>query len=167
MQPDLSPNMEMYLRIILELERGGEPVRVNAIAKALGVRKPSVSGALRSLKAKGLVHQESYGAVHLSDEGLAIAEQLIRRYEVLRRFLADVLRLEKAEIDRQACKLEHALSPDTSKRLGVFLDFLAGCNLDLNQVLEHFQDYLERRMAGGHCPECETSSPRCGPSREA
>jgi len=158
--------MEMYLRIILDLERSGEPARVNAIARALGVKKPSVTGALRSLKAKGLVRQESYGTVHLSSEGLAVAEQLRRRYDVLRRFLSDVLRLDKAEIDREACKIEHALSPETSQRLGLFLDFLAGCNMDLNQVLVHFQDYLERRMAGGRCPECEASDPQCRPPRE-
>jgi DtxR family transcriptional regulator, Mn-dependent transcriptional regulator len=166
MKSRLSANMEMYLKTILELESSGQPARVNAIAGMLHVKKPSVSGALRALKAKGLVRHQSYGAVELSQEGRAVAEEVSDRYQVLQRFLTEVLQVEQNETSREACRIEHVLSPETTDRLRLFLDFLGRCNLDLNQLLEHFQEYLKWRMAGGHCPECEAAGSECAVARQ-
>ena len=84
MTKPLSSNMEMYLKTILRLGADGRPVHVKAIAESLGVTMPSVSEALRSLKARGLVLHPSYGAVQLSARGRKLAEAINRRFEVLR-----------------------------------------------------------------------------------
>lgn len=157
----LSPSMEMYLKTILSLETEGKPVRVQAIASVLGVTKPSVSGALHTLKQKGLVIQRSYGAVHLTSEGRVVAEQVRKRYQVLKRFLNGVLGVDAVSTSREACELEHVLGAETMQRLNLFLDFLEHCNLDLNRVVEHFQQYLQHRLAGRKCPDCELKDGQC------
>ncbi|MBD3299424.1 MAG: GntR family transcriptional regulator, partial [candidate division Zixibacteria bacterium] len=81
MAKNLSPNMEMYLKTVLRLGEGGDQVRVKAISEALGVTMPSVSGALRQLKSKGLVHHPAYGAVKLTARGRRAAGDINQRYE--------------------------------------------------------------------------------------
>ena len=73
MNQKLSPNMEMYLKTILRLEKDSSSVRVKAIADSLGVTMPSVSEALRNLKSRGLVEHSSYGEVKLSEDGRSVA----------------------------------------------------------------------------------------------
>jgi DtxR family Mn-dependent transcriptional regulator len=122
--PDLSANMEMYLKTILRLSPEGGPVRVKEIAEALGVTMPSVSGALRTLKSMGLVLHPAYGAVRLSARGNRVAAAVSRRFEVLKRFLTDVLGVDERTAVRDACEIEHVVGTDTLERLTAFLDTL-------------------------------------------
>lgn len=160
MNTNLSPNMEMYLKTILRLGRSDEPVRVKAIAESLGVKMPSVSGALRQLKAKGLVLHTAYGAVRLSARGQRAAGSVNQRYEVLRRFFSDVLNLDARAADRDACEIEHVVSPDTMRRLAAFLDYMTRCRMDVDQVIRHFHEYLGWREAGELCKDCELTGVR-------
>lgn len=51
----LSASLEDYLEAILSLERVSRVARVSDIAGRLGVSRPSVTGALKSLGARNLV----------------------------------------------------------------------------------------------------------------
>lgn len=155
MAKNLSPNMEMYLKTVLRLGEGGDPVRVKAIAGALGVTMPSVSGALRQLKSKGLVHHPAYGAVKLTARGRRAAGDINQRYEVLRRFFEEVLNLDMRTSDRDACEIEHVVSPKTLDRLIAFMDYITRCRMDVQEVIDHFHEYLALREKGDQCGECE------------
>lgn len=155
MTKPLSSNMEMYLKTIFRLGVDGEPVRVKAIADSLGVTMPSVSEALRSLKARGLVLHPSYGAVQLSSRGRKVAETINSRYEVLQKFFVEVLQLSPRTAARDACEIEHDMGPETMQRLTAFLDYMQHCRMDISAMIEHFHEYLELRMAGEHCRDCE------------
>ena|GEM_PF-883604 len=155
MSRHLSPNMEMYLKTILRLSEGGGAVRVKEIAASLGVTMPSVSGALRSLKAKGLVLHASYGEVRLSARGRRTAAEIHQRFEILRRFLTEVLNLDARTAARDACEIEHVVGGETLRRLIIFMDYTTHCRMDVRKVIDHFHEYLEWRLAGEHCRECE------------
>ncbi|HUU45192.1 MAG TPA: metal-dependent transcriptional regulator [Acidobacteriota bacterium] len=122
--PHLSANMEMYLKTIKRLSPDGRPVRVKEIAQALGVTMPSVSGALRTLRARGLVVHPAYGTVRLSARGTRIAAAVNRRFAILQRFFTDVLGVDARTAARDACEVEHVVGADTLERLTVFLDNL-------------------------------------------
>ena len=109
MSEKLSPNMEMYLKTIYQLERDDVPVRVKSIAASLGVTMPSVSEAVRNLKAKGLVEHVSYGKVRLSTAGRDVASGVDERFRSLRRFLVEVLRIDDAVAETEACEIEHVV----------------------------------------------------------
>jgi len=152
----LSPSLEMYLKTIASLEddpAGG--ARVKAISKALGVRMPSVTEAILSLKEKGLVEHSAYGDVKLSAKGRAIADHLRERYTVTETFLSEVLGVDKKMTPIEACRIEHDLEVDTVRRLKALLDFLKRCPMDVDDVLQHFQQFLKWREAGQKCPYCE------------
>ena len=155
MTKQLSPNMEMYLKTILRLGVDSEPVRVKAIAESLKVTMPSVSEALRSLRARGLVVHPSYGAVQLSSRGRRVASTINDRFEILKRFFTDVLQVEVETASRDACEIEHVMGTETLERLTAFLDYMQHCRMDIAGMIEHFHDYLELRLAGERCRDCE------------
>jgi DtxR family Mn-dependent transcriptional regulator len=155
MSRKLSSNMEMYLKTILRLGAKDKPVRVKEIADSLRITMPSVSEALGTLKEKGLVLHPSYGEVKLSARGRRVAKGVNERFEALRRFLTEVLRVEEGLAKREACEIEHVVGKDTSQRLTAFLDYITHCEKDVGEAISHFHEYLGYRMAGESCPQCE------------
>jgi len=152
----LSPSLEMYLKTIASLEGdAGVGARVKAISETLGVRMPSVTEAILSLKEKGLVRHSAYGEVGLSKKGRAIADDLLERYAVTESFLSEVLGIDRKITPIEACRIEHDLELDTVRRLKALMHFLKRCPMDVDDVLEHFQQFLKWREAGQKCPHCE------------
>ena len=117
-------SMEDYLEAVVVLGAGKEAVRVTQISKALGVKKPSVTSALRKLSKEGLVEHERYGHVVLTAEGQKIAEDVFRRHETLRHLLADILNVDPEIASSDACKMEHSISPASLERLAKFVEFV-------------------------------------------
>lgn len=114
----ISAAMEDYLEAILSLMASGQrSVRVTDIAEKLSIAKPSVTQALGVLKEMGLVEQERYGRVYLTAEGMKAAASVSQRHRVLREFLVEVLGVDPSTADKDACQMEHAVSPATMERL--------------------------------------------------
>ena len=78
----LTPNMEMYLKTILEIVAEDKRPRVKAIADRLQVRMPSVTGAVETLQGQGMVKHDPYGDVTLTARGKRLAERVIHTWEV-------------------------------------------------------------------------------------
>jgi len=154
MRKTLSSSLEMYLKTILGLGGADRPVRVTEIAREMGVRLPSVSEAVQTLRARRLVLHSTYGTVRLSTRGSQAAAAVQRRYEILKRFFTDVLGVERAAAERDACEIEHVVSEDTLARLTTFLEYITCCDRDVAGVVEHFQEFAGLALAGKRCPEC-------------
>ncbi len=114
----LTPSLEDYLEAILDL---GSPARVTAIAARLGVAKASVTEAVRKLSSLGLVDYVRYGRVSFKAPGDARARDIRGRHDALTSFLVNVLSVPRAVAERDACVLEHGLSPETATRLLTFV----------------------------------------------
>ncbi len=113
----LSSSLEDYLEAISLLSREGAPARVKEIADHLKVKMPSVTGALKVLRDKGLVHYEKSSAISLTEEGQILAEAVAAKHEVLLRFLHELLLLEPERAEEMACRLEHAVDCEAIVRL--------------------------------------------------
>lgn len=121
-EPSITAAMEDYLETILSLMASGEgSVRVTDIAERLSIAKPSVTQALGVLKEMGLVEQERYGRVYLTTAGIKAARNVSQRHRLLRKFLVEVLGVDPATADKDACQMEHAVSPATMERLVTWL----------------------------------------------
>ena len=116
--------MEDYLEKIVMLAEGGEVVRVTNISKILGVKKPSVISALKKLSEKGLIKHEKYGSVELTIEGKNIAEDVLRRHKALGKFMIEVLGIDADTAWKDACKMEHFISPITLERLIKYVEIV-------------------------------------------
>ena len=159
MAKNLSDKLEMYLKQILILERTYSPVRVSHIAAERGVSAASVTEAIRTLQERGLILHKAYGDVRLSAEGRRTAERIENRYDVLRHFLTDVLGVDEAVGQRDACEIEHVASPETMARLESFLQYVDHCRLNVSEIISHFKDYYALRAQGDACAQCELGRP--------
>ena len=118
---NLTSNMEDYLEAIMTLQEEQKVARVRDIARQLNVKMPSVTGAVRNLAEKGLVHYERYSFVTLTEKGRKIAEEIINRHQIIYDFLTRILSVDKEIAELDACRIEHAVSPQTMTRLKSFL----------------------------------------------
>lgn len=122
MDPKVSPSMQDYLETILELSEIDDKVRVTDIAAKLKIAKASVTQTIHTLKEQGLVLQERYGPVKLTYKGRECAAKVRYRHRMLKKFLMDVLEVEPCIAERDACLMEHTVSPQTLEKLVCFLE---------------------------------------------
>jgi DtxR family Mn-dependent transcriptional regulator len=86
-----------------------------------------VTTALRSLAKRELVTHEKYGHVELTEAGRKQAEKIANRHQIIIRFLRDILKMDPETSSKDACLIEHAVSPETVRRLAVFTEFVESC----------------------------------------
>jgi DtxR family Mn-dependent transcriptional regulator len=119
----LTSNMEDYMEAIVMLSSDKRVVRVKDIAKKLNITMPSVSVALAKLKEMDLIKYEKYGFIELTDRGFEIADRVLKRHNCLIDFFTSILQIACDQADTEACKVEHALAPQTCSQIHKFLDF--------------------------------------------
>ncbi len=102
----------MYLEAILVLSAQKPSVRAIDIGEFMGYSKPSVSRALRLLRAEELIETDENGFITFTDSGKARAQRIYERHTVLTDLLIR-LGVDKDTAAEDACKIEHHLS-DTS-----------------------------------------------------
>jgi DtxR family transcriptional regulator, Mn-dependent transcriptional regulator len=165
--PALSPIMEDYLETIWRLQRSQPVTRVKDIAAAMSVKMPTVTAALRTLAGEGLVTHGRYAHVELTETGRELAQQVSRRHVILAGFLRDVLQVAPEQADREACELEHALTPETLRRLTGLMEFVDQCPRSSGDWLAHMRGRWEDEACGHGCEECigQITMPRQAPFR--
>ncbi|MGD9367841.1 MAG: metal-dependent transcriptional regulator [Desulfobacteraceae bacterium] len=150
----LTPVMEDYLEAIYDLDNEKKVVRVKDIAKRMDVKMPTVTSMLKTLSNRGLVHYEKYEYVELTSSGNDVGREIRRRHSILLAFLTDVLKIDYATANDDACKMEHALSVATMDRLTGFMAFIQECP----ETEENWLSYFEAYRRHYHKPErCRTS----------
>lgn len=110
---------EDYVELIAELIDLNGAARPVEIAERLGVTQPTVSKNLNRLKRDGLILQEPYRSIRLTEEGRRLAETCRRRHRIVVDFLVSLgVSQEVAEYDAEG--IEHHVSEET---LAVFQAF--------------------------------------------
>ncbi|MDR2073513.1 MAG: metal-dependent transcriptional regulator [Spirochaetaceae bacterium] len=112
----MTESLEDYLEMVSFLSDDGA-VRVTDIASRLGVSKPSVLNALKTLEEQGLLEHGRYQGVSLTHRGRQKASEIRRRHHFLTDFLVRVVGVSSQTAERDACKMEHVLSPETLKKM--------------------------------------------------
>jgi len=88
-----------------------------------------VTDGFKRLQDAGLVNYEPYGGVTLTDEGRCIAERTRQSHTVLRTLL-ELLGVDKAVADHDACIMEHGVSAETYDKLLSAVEFIEECCKD-------------------------------------
>lgn len=108
---------EDYLEAIVML--GGsqtQSVRSVDIATKMGVSKASVSKAVTSLKNSGMLEQPYYGDITLTEDGYNYGCAVLKRHEMLTRFLTEKVGLSAEVAEDEACQMEHAISDESFRK---------------------------------------------------
>lgn len=100
---------ENYLETILMLSQSGKPVRSIDVAAELDFTKPSVSVAMKNLRAGGHIEVGPDGYITLTDSGRGIAETMYERHTLISDWLVR-LGVDRETAVNDACRMEHAMS---------------------------------------------------------
>ncbi len=132
----LTPSLEDYLEAILQLEEKNRVARVKDIAEKLSVQMPSVTGALKNLKAKGMIEYEKNSFINLTETGKERAEIVLKKHQILVQFMEEVLLLDSEKAEEEACRIEHSIDQTTAKRIKNLSRHLTGTYKDNKSELE-------------------------------
>lgn len=111
-EPHFSESVEDYLEAILVLSTQLDHVRSVDVASYLGFSKPSVSHAIKSLSADGLVEIAPNKHLTLTQKGERIAEETYRRHVFFTRMLEQI-GVPRDIAEEDACRMEHVISQAT------------------------------------------------------
>ena len=103
---------ENYLETILMLSKKLPVVRAVDIANELGYKKSSVSIAMKHLREKEHITVTDSGFISLTESGLAIAEMIFERHEMLTKLLVSIGVPEEIASE-DACRVEHVISTES------------------------------------------------------
>jgi Mn-dependent DtxR family transcriptional regulator len=106
----LSLTMESYLDAIYELSDDNGGARLKDIAERRGVTKSTANAAMNALAEMRLVQNERYQHIRLTETGVAAARDITKKHEIVRRFFAEILKIDAATAEADACAIEHVIS---------------------------------------------------------
>jgi Mn-dependent DtxR family transcriptional regulator len=113
--------MENYLEAIYELAKTGAGVRLTDIALRMNVTKSTANTAMSMLAQRGLITNEKYLPIHLTDAGLKTASMISEKHRIIQRFFTEILNIDFDTANTDACAIEHVIS---NKSVSAMHDFL-------------------------------------------
>ncbi len=131
------------MKAIYRLTREKSTVRLSELSRELGVRMPSAIQMLRSLEESGLVEYGNHGLIKLTERGKQIAKNIYERHQLLKNFLTKYLNIDPEVAEKDACGMEHYISPETYEKLIKFIEFMEGCPNGEPLWLTSFHYYLK------------------------
>ena len=111
----LSQSLEDYLEMVHMLRLANGIARVKDIAAALSVKMPSVAKAILELKKLGLVTQEPYSGVELTEEGRKAAADVLNRHILSAETLSTIEDFMKKGNEGAVAKKANALKAKKGK----------------------------------------------------
>lgn len=117
----LSSSQEEYLKTIYILEKNKEKVRVTDIATKLKITKPSVNKAINLLKDIGVINYQAYGNITLTEAGEKYAIEVIKKQDILKMFLVEILDIDEKQAQEEAVAMKYAMSQQTTQKLNQYI----------------------------------------------
>jgi DtxR family Mn-dependent transcriptional regulator len=109
--------VEEYLEAIYRLQERGGVARTSDMVEALGVAPGTITNTVERLEKEGYITHEPYRGVKLTERGLKIALQVVRRHRLSERLLTDILHVKWDKAHDAACRLEHGITDEIMKPL--------------------------------------------------
>ena len=82
------------------------------------------------MKELKLINYEAYGEIKLTNIGESLAKEIIKKQDILKTFLTDVLDIEPKKAEEEAKKMKYAISEETTQKLEIYI----GKILDLGDL---------------------------------
>lgn len=109
-------SVQDYLETIYILSMSQPFVRSVDIANELSYSKPSVSVAMKNLRAHDYIEVSDEGHIKLTESGLAIAHSIYERHSLMTKFLI-YLGVDSEIAKEDACMMEHDISIESFEAL--------------------------------------------------
>ena len=109
----LTSSQEQYLKAIFTLSSTSGFTRICDVAEELDVRKPSVCTAVKMLEYMGLVKRDVHRQIILTPKGKNQAYLIMNKLSIVRCYLIEILGINEATAELDACAIDHVLSNET------------------------------------------------------
>jgi DtxR family Mn-dependent transcriptional regulator len=97
------------------------PIPISKVAQVLEITSISANQMVHHLEQMGLITYKPYKGVEFTETGWRTARKLLRTRRFWEVFLVENLQYSPKDTESLACKLETAISEETSDRLADFL----------------------------------------------
>lgn len=144
----LTPSTQDYLEVILQLSKEDNAVRITDIAKSLDITKASATQAINTLIDEGLVLKEKYGPVTFTVKGKREAIKVKKTHKIIREFLTKVLEVDADIADKDACLIEHVISPQSIAGMVAYLEkgnYEISADLNLEIATKLFRTHFKKQ----------------------
>jgi Mn-dependent DtxR family transcriptional regulator len=158
-QNPISHSAAHHLMAIDDLVQRLGYARVSDVARQLRITRGSVSITLQSLKKDGLIVQDENRHLRLSEHGQKLVDQIKAKRHLIKRLFADVLGLDPAQAEIDACKIEHLISGAAARHLLAFLKFVDTDSADVKRFVAALRKY--NPMCRGHVDACAVCADTC------
>jgi len=134
----LTSSMEDYLEMIYRNSLEEEYMRISTLSELLNVRPSSATKMVQRLAALGLVDYKRYGIIFLTESGKEIGQFLLRRHNIVEKFLSTIGIVEN--LLKETELIEHNVSVNTLQNIHLLNKFFEA-NPD---VISKFKDFKEK-----------------------
>lgn len=110
-------DLEQALAMVWNQLEAGHSARTE-LEKAIDAE--TRAGMLADLHQRGFLHDHD-NLIIFSQEGKRLAQSIVRRHRLAERLLQDVLTVSEDQIDSNACRLEHVISPGVEEAICTLL----------------------------------------------
>ncbi|MBD3345298.1 MAG: MarR family transcriptional regulator [Chitinivibrionales bacterium] len=141
----LTSNLEDYLETIFSIVSTHEVARSMEIAEHLGVKRSSVTVALRSLAEKGLINYTPRSYITLTEKGRDAAQCIDRRHHILQDVFMKLFDLPESDANDAACKMEHGMTPKVCRKLASLCAVMEN-NPGLSETLKKKIAYYSKKI---------------------
>jgi Mn-dependent DtxR family transcriptional regulator len=124
-----------YLLAVAAFGKSGRDPRAVDIARLLDVSRAAVSLQIRTLRDHGLADVGDDHRIHLTRTGADLVARIASKREVVRLFLVEVLGVDPETAERDACKIEHLISEQSSAALVHFISCLRADEPALDELV--------------------------------
>ena len=131
-----------YLMAVDHLRKKLGYARVTDVAEELSVSRGATSMAVSHLKKRELITEDPNRFLLLTDEGQRMADEVEHNFSTLSTFFGDILGVPHEVAMADACKTEHLLSRETSRRLVNLMHYI----LNDKDHAEQFRIAVENEM---------------------
>jgi DtxR family Mn-dependent transcriptional regulator len=117
LRKEVTAVVEEYLETIYRLQEKDGVARTSDLVNMLRVAPGTVTNTVERLEKEGYIVHDPYKGVKLTEKGLKIAIQVVRRHRLSERLLTDILHMKWDKVHEAACKLEHGITDEIVKPL--------------------------------------------------
>jgi DtxR family Mn-dependent transcriptional regulator len=147
-----------YLLAIAAAMKTGRAPRAADIARQLGVSRAAASLQVRTLRENGLLEVDDHHHISLTRGGADLVARIAGKREIVRVFLEEVLGVDSATAEMDACKVEHLISEQTGAALIRLITFLRSGYPAAEECLTVFRETI---AACGPLSRCDLCSEVC------
>lgn len=113
----LNPAVKEYLEAIYELGEEGHKILQARIGERLGLAAATVSEGIKRAVVEGLVRITRSREIELTEQGMVVAEALVRRHRLAERMLTDILGIPWHLCHEQAEDWEKVMTPEVEEAI--------------------------------------------------